>query len=261
MSERKLCYVISVIGAPGSRERKHADLAYHYIIKPALKDFDYTLRRADEEVRPGMITVNLINALTEAHLVIADLTFLNPNVFYELGLRHSTRRSTIHLASEDTKLPFDNSDHSTIFYDIGDWSSHRRTVKTIRTCLRGMDDWTVTNPFTVAETHRNDARLTRVIERVSELVEQLEERVSRVTEMPPPGHVTRDDFKRITEKHRSDIQEIVAALRQKINQRAADPAASPAPKVSDVLRRLDVIEEIIHSHGWAPNAPSSTTTQ
>ena len=58
----------------------------------------------------------MIQHIYNADLVIADLTDLNPNVFYELGVRHALRNGTILVAIEGTKLPFDVGDLRAVFY-------------------------------------------------------------------------------------------------------------------------------------------------
>ena len=42
------------------------------------------------------------------HYAVADITGANPNVFYELGIRHAMRpRTTVIVFGEGTVLPFD----------------------------------------------------------------------------------------------------------------------------------------------------------
>jgi hypothetical protein len=44
-----------------------------------------------------------------AELVLADLTDLNANALYQLGIRHATQKPAIHVARFGTVLPFDNA--------------------------------------------------------------------------------------------------------------------------------------------------------
>ena len=61
---------------------------------------------------------DIIQGLTESHVVIAEITPPNPNVFYELGYSHALHKPTILLADrEATTLPFDLSGYRVIFYD------------------------------------------------------------------------------------------------------------------------------------------------
>ena len=93
-SKPPLCFVIGPIGKEGSPERKHADLLLNSVIKQVLEadGFGYKVKRADEDADPGMIGNRMISDIIQADLVVADLTDLNPNAFYELGIRHSTEK-------------------------------------------------------------------------------------------------------------------------------------------------------------------------
>ncbi len=70
------------------------------IIKPALENdpFNYDVQRADEISEPGLITDQIIGAIIEADLVVADLTGANPNAFHELAIRHMEEGIVIHMA-------------------------------------------------------------------------------------------------------------------------------------------------------------------
>lgn len=110
----KICFYISPIGKEDSEERRHADFLMEYIVKPAVKEFDLTVVRADQIGKPGMIGKQVIEHILKARLVIADLSFHNPNVFYELCLRHSTRLPTVQIKREVDNIPFDVNQYRTI---------------------------------------------------------------------------------------------------------------------------------------------------
>lgn len=84
--------MISPIGSDDSEERKHADLMMGALIEPAVESLGLTAVRADKISKPGLITGQVLDHLTRAKIVVADLSFGNPNVYYELALRQALRR-------------------------------------------------------------------------------------------------------------------------------------------------------------------------
>jgi|HubBroStandDraft_6_1064221.scaffolds.fasta_scaffold527833_1 hypothetical protein len=110
MADNKLCFVIGPIGDDSSDARIHADWLLEGIIEPVLAEFPgFTVRRADHDSRPGLIDAQMINDLLTADLVIADLSFSNPNAFYEIGIRHMAQKPIIHMQLATEKPPFDVS--------------------------------------------------------------------------------------------------------------------------------------------------------
>src|SRR5690606_27903371 len=61
-------------------------------------------------------TDQIVKHILEDDLVIANLTGENPNVFYELALRHATRKPCIHISESPGPLPFDVASMRTIFF-------------------------------------------------------------------------------------------------------------------------------------------------
>jgi len=88
MSAKKVCFFITPIGSANSPERKRADNIQKYILNDVLFK-RFSIFRADELPFPGSISHQVIKWLYNADLVIADLTGDNPNVIYELAVRHS----------------------------------------------------------------------------------------------------------------------------------------------------------------------------
>lgn len=123
----KVCFVAMGFGIKMDYQNsKEVDLdkIYNDVIKDLFeKDMhNYKLIRADEIAGSSIIDVGMYALLLNADLVIADITTLNPNAIYELGVRHAVRPfSTIIMAQKSCKIPFD-LDHSRflIYEDIGD---------------------------------------------------------------------------------------------------------------------------------------------
>ena len=116
-SWEKTCFYIAPIGDEKSEERQHSDLFLESIISPALEEFGYNVIRADSISKAGMITNQIIDYIINSALVVCDLSYHNPNVFYELSLRHSTRKPTIHVIRKSDPIPFDINNFRTIIID------------------------------------------------------------------------------------------------------------------------------------------------
>ena len=105
-SSDKLCFVIAPIGPVESDTRKRSDKVFKHIIVPAVEKCGYKATRADQLSNPGVITTQIINHILSDHLIVADLTDHNPNVFYELALCHAFKRSVVQMIEEGHALPF-----------------------------------------------------------------------------------------------------------------------------------------------------------
>jgi len=93
---------------------------YNDLIKEALNKADPSLSviRSDEISSAGSITKEVFHRIREADIVVADVTYPNPNVFYELGLRHAIKAGTIIIRDQNgPKIPFDIAHLRFIEYD------------------------------------------------------------------------------------------------------------------------------------------------
>jgi hypothetical protein len=84
------------------------DQVYGQLLKPAVEAAGLRPHRADAERRGGSIHADMFQELLLAEFVVADLTLDNPNVWYEIGVRHALRASgaVLTYALRD-RLPFD----------------------------------------------------------------------------------------------------------------------------------------------------------
>src|ERR1700716_1613607 len=84
------------------------DLVYTAMIRPAALQSGWDVVRIDEVTRVGSITQQYLREIVSADLVLAEISAPNPNVFYELGVRHAASRGgSILVAREGTEIPFD----------------------------------------------------------------------------------------------------------------------------------------------------------
>ncbi len=116
----KICFYVTPIGGDESEQRKHSDLFLGSLVEPAVEEFGLKVIRADKIEKPGVITSQILEYLLKAKLVIADLSFHNPNVFYELSLRHAARLPVVQIARKLDKIPFDIDQFRTIQIDTTD---------------------------------------------------------------------------------------------------------------------------------------------
>ena len=105
-----LCFVLMPFGKKMDAAARvtNFDSVYAKIIAPAVERSGLEPIRADEEKIGGTIHKPMFERLMLCHYAVADITGANPNVFYELGIRHAMRpRSTVIVFAEGTVLPFD----------------------------------------------------------------------------------------------------------------------------------------------------------
>jgi hypothetical protein len=114
----KICFYVTPIGAPASPERQHSDLFLSAIVEPALEEFGLKVVRADQIAQPGLITSQIIEHVVKSRLVVADLSYHNANVFYELCLRHACRLPTVQIIRVGDPIPFDLNQVRTIQIDM-----------------------------------------------------------------------------------------------------------------------------------------------
>src|SRR5262249_25610856 len=104
------CFVLMPFGTKTDSAGRvtNFDSVYQKVIAPAVEAAGLEPIRADDEKIGGTIHKPMFERLMLCHYAVADITGANPNVFYELGIRHALRpRSTVILFVAGTVIPFD----------------------------------------------------------------------------------------------------------------------------------------------------------
>jgi hypothetical protein len=142
------CFVIMPIGDQvyGDETYQKADMKKKYddLIKNALERAKEGLEifRADDIPVPGSISNDILTRLMFSKYVVADISLPNPNVFYELGIRHAIRCGTILIKDKNIKnMVFDISHLRYIEYE-NSASGLRNLSEELENCF----EWIERNP-------------------------------------------------------------------------------------------------------------------
>jgi hypothetical protein len=118
---KKTCFVITGYGVKTdfqTGKNYNLDNTYKNIIKPVFEELGFECFRAFD-INPEAITIDgAYDWLLKADILIADITSLNVNVMYELGIRHSLNpRGTIVIADKSVNIPFNIKHLNINFYE------------------------------------------------------------------------------------------------------------------------------------------------
>jgi hypothetical protein len=169
--DAKSCFVVMPFGGVW-------DHYYAQIYEQAIRDAELIPVRADEVFRAGSVLQDIVDLLSRAAVVLADITDNNRNVHYELGLAHALGKPTVLVAPKGAQLFFDVGQERMLSYEKDDpfWGAELR--KKISQALKE----TIRSPETAIptafmhikpsriETDEVVIRLRRIEERLGELI-------------------------------------------------------------------------------------------
>lgn len=114
---------------------------YTSLIKPTVEGVGLVCHRADDFKTNKAIIQDIWKAICESRVIIADMTDLNPNVMYELGIAHTVGKETILIyqrRGEAIKFPFDLAHIRRIEYEdnaIGGKKLEHELSETLKSIL------------------------------------------------------------------------------------------------------------------------------
>jgi hypothetical protein len=135
-----------------------------------------------------MITSQVLQAVQDAALVVADLTGHNPNVFYELAVRHAMEKPVIHLIDRRlSKIPFDVGGFRTIEFDLTDLDSIESTVEQLAKQAEQAQSgkWGET-PIKIAQIMRRTKEDSPELVLLKQTIEGISDIAGRITRLENP---------------------------------------------------------------------------
>lgn len=121
---------------------------YDAVIKPTFEeDLGWECQRIDEIRGAGNIVGQMVERIAAATLVVADLTLLQPEVLYELGIAHVLGNNVLTLLRRGEPIPFDLRSYRTIEYE-DTAAGARRLTRDLVAAVRELPQWgaVATNP-------------------------------------------------------------------------------------------------------------------
>lgn len=175
---KKRCFIISPIGNEGSETRIRSDKILRHLITDPVVKFGYEIIRADKISEPGIITTQIIDHIVNCELVVADLTDKNPNVFYELAIRHAIRKPLVQIIKQGEIIPFDVAATRIIQFDLSDLDSVSAAKDQITSQVAAIEshneNYDIQNPISVSIDLKNLRESSSIEERsLADIVEAI----------------------------------------------------------------------------------------
>ena len=117
-------FVIMPYGGTDPNRVREFKRVFRYLIQDSIDNYDSKAEviRQDHTSEGGYIIRNVIDNLATADIVVADLSYNNWNVAYELGMRHVMNKyGTVLICNDQTELPYDIKQMNVIIYPTEDW--------------------------------------------------------------------------------------------------------------------------------------------
>lgn len=106
-ASKPVCFVIMPISDASGYESGHFSRVYEYLLKPSIEAAGFEAVRADDEIKTDYIVTGIIKKIVESEMILCDISTKNPNVLYELGIRHAFGKPVAIIKDKETEKIFD----------------------------------------------------------------------------------------------------------------------------------------------------------
>lgn len=142
----RTCFYASPIGEEQSKEREHSDGLMNSLVQPAIRALDPKMGviRSDR-LSSSPITASVFEHVFRSRLVIADLSFHNPSVLYEVGLRHASGQPCVLISRTVDRIPADLQDVRVVRVDTSELWGFMSDIDTRRQELTDSARWALSS--------------------------------------------------------------------------------------------------------------------
>lgn len=105
--DRPICFVVMPISDVDGYDTGHFGRVYDHLLKPAIVDAGFRPVRSDDTAKTDYIVVGVVQRVVNSEMVLCDYSARNPNVMYELGIRHAFNRPVALIRDTRTDKVFD----------------------------------------------------------------------------------------------------------------------------------------------------------
>jgi hypothetical protein len=115
-------FVVMPFSEPWSQE------VYTAMFQPGITDAGFAVSKGDCIVRVGDLSTNVWRSITQAGVIVADVSVPNPNVYYEIGLADALGKPVFLFKQETTALPADFGGVHYYTYGLDDLAAGRKKL-------------------------------------------------------------------------------------------------------------------------------------
>ncbi len=252
VSPPKRCFIITPIGEDSSDTRRSTDGLMDAVLRPTLEKLGFKVFVAHEIAKPGSITNQVIEHLLEDEMVVANLTGLNPNVMYELAVRHAVRLPVVCVSENTTRPPFDIAEERLIFF-VDDMRGAEDLKPKLRLAVEAaLSDEAPDNPVYRARQMnimKKEAAGNNVQTFILERLDQIDEKLSKSASAPSRKRKTQGKVVVSVSGDVQPVEEFTSALLNYhiCESLKCDLTTDGANIALDPLREKDGIEDDIRA--------------
>ena len=265
------CFIIAPITTPPERVGLYRDDPNHFgrvmekLLIPAVEKAEMTPIRPIAE-GADLIHAEIIRNLQDADLVLCDMSSLNPNVFFELGVRTALNKPVCLVRDEQTeRTPFDVGSINNHTYVVTPWTLEDEVLKLAAHVRRsaGAGDnalWKYFGLRIKAEATRSESQPTDKLDLLMSEVAALRKEIRPKASPPAPALI--EKIRRISRQRDIERSVIEEAFRQDLRELGVDPAGfrlDVQPDAKEIVitgkgltdAQRSALAATAHSLGWA----------